>query len=165
MNPNAVNNCNFIGCIPNTDKLKYDYYQDAEPGRCRMNGFISVRRNFKKKDEQYYPQDLIPFTVFGASATYMHNNIARGDMVSMTGAIEKSADWKDSEGEIRRGQLFLNVAAVSKIYAEGSSSNNGNNANANTSNAASSAPKAAPSNPFLQPQFQSHTTKSMSDVI
>lgn len=111
-NPN--NTCVFTGTIPVTDKLKYDYHHDDENvSRCRMNGYINVRRNYKKKDEEYYPNDLIKFVVFGPSAKYMNDYVQRGDIVTLVGAIEKEPDY-EKDGQKYYGQLFLRVEGVSK---------------------------------------------------
>ena len=121
---NPCNVCVLTGKIPTTDKIRYDYTDNAENiSRCRMNGYVNVRRNYKKKDEQYYPNDLIKFVVFGPSAKYMNQYVSRGDTVQMTGSIEKEDDF-EKDGQKFYGQLVLVVDSVSKQYDTPNDSNN-----------------------------------------
>lgn len=124
---NPCNVCVLTGKIPTTDKIRYDYTDNAENvSRCRMNGYINVRRNYKKKEEQYYPNDLIKFVVFGPSAKYMNQYVERGDTVQMTGSLEKEDDF-EKDGQKFYGQLVLVVDSVSKQYDAPNDNNNGNN--------------------------------------
>lgn len=79
---------------------------------------VSVKRDFKGADEQYYPEDLIPFKAFGAKADFINKNFGQGDGIIMTGRIQKADDY-EKEGQTVRGGLFLNVETVS--FAEGRS--------------------------------------------
>lgn len=149
-NPN--NTCVFTGTIPTTDKLRYEFYNDDENiSRCRMNGYINVKRNYKKKDEEYYPNDLIKFVVFGPSARYMDQYVKRGDVVTLAGSIEKEPDY-EKDGQKYYGQLFLRVEGVSKPVFNNTddSNNNKNNSSSNSSGLKSGLTKLKRPNPLMR---------------
>lgn len=79
-----------------------------------MSWAISVQRNFKPADAQYYPEDLIPFKVWGKTADFINNNFAKGDAINLVGRLQKDDDYEDTTtGEKKRGQLYLLVNEVS----------------------------------------------------
>ncbi len=134
---NPRNLCHFIGRIPNHDAFNFTYTENEDPKRCRVNGCISVRRNYKRQDEQYYPEDIINFVAFGGTATFLNKYFKKGDTVELLGSIEQSADWTDQNGETRKGRLSL-VVSDAAFPAGGENSNAGSNNN----HSASSAPKS-----------------------
>ena len=141
---NPANVCLFTGRIPTTDKLKYEFHDGGAESRLhRMAGCISVRRNFKKKDEQYYPEDLIFFTAFGTTAKYLNDYVKRGDTVQMVGSLEKSDDWVDKDGNSHSGNFYLKVESVNKVVTFSSEINSNNISNRQ------SEPAQASYNPLL----------------
>ena len=114
MNPFNTFNC--IGRIPNTDKIRYNFKENAsDPTKNFMQGSVSIRRSLKGKDDEYYPEDLIPFKAWGHNATFMHNYINRGDYVAIVGEIRKDNNWEDEDGNMHYGELFLNVDNVRQV--------------------------------------------------
>ena len=103
---------------------------------------ISVKRDFKGKDEQYYPEDLIPLKTFGAKADFINNFFNQGDGIVLTGRLQKADDY-EKDGQTVRGGLFLNVENVS--FPEGKSNNGEAGASTTSTAPAKAAPaKAAP---------------------
>lgn len=101
---------------------------------------LSVKRDFKAADEQYYPEDLIPFKAFGPKADFINKNFNQGDGLILTGRIQKAEDY-EKDGQMVRGGLFLNVETIS--FAEGR--NNGDAPAASSNSGTKSAPaKTAP---------------------
>lgn len=117
---NAQNVVMLIGRIPNTDKIKYEYAKESS----RLNGFISVRRSYKKKGEQYYKEDLLKFVAFGPTANYLGDYVNKGDTISLTGSLEVSDNWVDENNITHYGQPYIKVDAATKIYDTVSNNNN-----------------------------------------
>lgn len=124
---NPRNNCNFVGRIPDTDKIRYEYHAANGDKRAWMTGSISVRRAFKSKDEQYYPEDLLPFSVFGPTADYMNSYVKKGDTVVMTG--EFRADRVQTEEGTRTFYKIM-VDSVTKVGSSNDSEIANNNKSA-----------------------------------
>lgn len=114
---NANNMCHFVGRIPATDKIKYEFHEPKkEGGTPWLAGSISVRRTRKaNKDDKYAPDDLIAFKVWGKSAEYMRDYVKLGDYVSLSGELQQEDDWEDQEGNKHYGRWFINVDAVSGL--------------------------------------------------
>ena len=108
-----------IGRIPTTEKIPFKYFEKDDPTKSFITFMISVRRNYKPKDAQYYEEDLIPVKAFGYKAKYIHENAKRGDTVTVAGDLRRDPDWEDNEGNTRRGELC--------IYAEDVFCHNSNN--------------------------------------
>lgn len=143
-NPNNL--CIFTGVIPTSDKIRYEYYKDESYSR--MNVFLNVRRNWKKKDDEYYANDLIKFVAFGPSANYLNEYVERGNTIQLVGSIEKEDDY-EKDGEKRYGQLYLKVDSVSKIRT----GDDGKNTTTQT-------PKLSMSSATNKPKLSSFNTKS-----
>lgn len=111
---NSNNTVNLAGRIPDTEKLPFKYYpgKDDEKSSGIFRGMISVRRAYKKKDDEYYPEDLIPFVAFGVKAKYINDYINRGDNVTMCGEIRREDDYEDKDGNLKSGGLALYVDDV-----------------------------------------------------
>ena len=106
---NPRNTITVVGRIPDTDKIRFEYInKSGEEDKGVFMGSISVRRAWKKKDDQYYPEDLIPFKAFGKAANYVNQYVHRGDTVAIVGELRKDDDYV-VEGEKRYGQLYLHV--------------------------------------------------------
>ena len=54
---NVRNSISLIGRIPATDKIKLTYREAQDPKHNSIRGCLGVRRNFKKQEEKYYPED------------------------------------------------------------------------------------------------------------
>lgn len=86
---------------------------------------ISVKRDFKPADAQYYPEDLLNFKAFGAKADFINNFFNQGDGLIITGRVQKDDDY-EKDGQTMRGQMFILVEDVS--FAEGTSKGDGEGA-------------------------------------
>lgn len=156
---NANNNCTFVGRIPTTEKIKYDFHEPKnEGGTALMSGSISVRRTRKaNKDDKYAPEDLIAFKVWGKSAEYMNQYVNRGDYVSISGELQQDDDWTDDDGNKHYGRWFINVDAVSGLGARSNTAakDDSDADNADTTAVEDVAPaKATPKkNPFAAKMF------------
>lgn len=135
---NAFNNCTFVGRIPSTDKLPFSFYGKDDPKHNSFMGFFSARRAYKPKDEQYYPEDLIPFKAFGSQATFINEYIQRGDTIALSGEMRRDEDRKLDDGTIRRGELCLYADSVRPV------SNAKKKEDSESSSSSTSTTKAAP---------------------
>lgn len=123
------------GRIPNTDKIKYEFTQGEDTSKNRLNGYVSVRRAYKKKDEQYYKEDLLKFVAFGQTATYLSNNANKGDTIQLVGSIEVSDNWVDENNVTHYGQPYIRVDTGTKVYGASDNRVANNNATATASTA------------------------------
>lgn len=109
---NVDNTGMLYGRLPISEKIALTYYGENEDVNKHIyRGVISVKRAYKAKDDQYYPEDLISFTAFGATADYLNNYAKRGDYLSISYELRKSDDY-EKDGEVRRGQLYAHVVGV-----------------------------------------------------
>ena len=117
MNPR--NNVNLLGRIPDTDKIKFEFREGSDEAKNLMFGSLSVRRAYKKSDEQYYSEDLIPFRAFGKTATYINQYVQRGDTVCTSGEL-RLGDNYEKDGKIVYGTVYFLVENVTKINGKNS---------------------------------------------
>ena len=73
---------------------------------------LSVKREYKAPDEQYYPEDAIPFVINGKQAEFFHNNFKAGDGVILIGKMEYAGDYTDKAGNPVKGLLTLKVKEI-----------------------------------------------------
>ena len=120
---------------------------------------VSVPRDMKKDDEQYYPEDLIPIKAFGAKADFIMNHFPQGSGIVIEGRITKDDDYMDKQsGEQKKGGLYVLVQSV-YFPSTGNSSNNGNSRVSNNSSA-SVAPHTPPvSRPGSHPTGTGHISR------
>lgn len=83
---------------------------------------LSVRRNFKKAEDKYYPEDLINCKAFGHTAKFIKQYINTGDTLEIEGTLQKDDNY-EKNGEIVYGQLFVNVQRV--MFTPKGNDNNG----------------------------------------
>ena len=155
---NANNNCSFVGRIPATDKIKYDFHEPKKEGGVSwMSGSISVRRTRKaNKDDKYAPDDLIAFKAWGKSAEYMRDYVKRGDYVSISGELQQEDDWEDQDGNKHYGRWFINVDAVSGLGARSNSAQSDDDDDDESAAVEEAAPKktaVSHKNPFANKMF------------
>lgn len=113
---NAYNNCNFVGRIPTSEKIRYEYTEATnEKGtNSRMSGYLSVKASTKKKDEDFYPEYLIPFVAFGNEADFMNNYIQRGTTVALNGELQVNRrEDEDGNAKIYYSIYVNNVRTIS----------------------------------------------------
>lgn len=143
---NTQNVVTLTGRIPQTDKIKYEFTSGEDVSKNRLNGYVSVRRAYKKKDEQYYKEDLLKFVAFGQTATYLSNNANKGDTVQLVGSIEVSDNWVDENNVTHYGQPYIRVDAGTKVYGASDNRATTNNTTSTSTTNTSSVPI---SNPLL----------------
>ena len=80
---------------------------------------ISVKRDFKKPDEQYYPEDLLKFKAFGPKADFIMNNFAQGDGLIIIGKLQVEDDYTDKEGKV----VMVDEVSFADSKAGGAQSN------------------------------------------
>jgi len=80
---------------------------------------ISVKRDYKKPDEQYYPEDLLKFKAFGPKADFIMNNFAMGDGLILIGKLQVEDDYEDKNGNQVKGSMVIMVDEVSFADAKG----------------------------------------------
>lgn len=77
---------------------------------------VSVKRDFKPADAQYYPEDLINIKAFGPKAEFINKFFKQGDGLILTGRLQRDDDY-EKDGQTIKGQLCLSVETVS--FADG----------------------------------------------
>jgi single-stranded DNA-binding protein len=92
-------------------RLPFDLEVKGAEGKEVVVSKISVKRNYKPEGEQYYPEDLIPFKVFGAKAKFLANNFPKNSNVILDGELRVDADW-EKEGVTQKGEMYLHVNEV-----------------------------------------------------
>lgn len=106
---------------------------------------ISIKRDYKKPDEKYYPEDLIKFKAFGPKADFIMNNFGQGDGMILIGKLQIEDDYTDKEGNTQKGGMVVMVDEVSFADAKAGQASSSNTNSA--SKAAPSVPGAAPKAP------------------
>lgn len=69
---------------------------------------VSVQRDYKPADAQYYPEDLINFKAFGPTADFINNYFKQGDGIVITGRLQRDEDY-EKDGQTIKGQLSVLV--------------------------------------------------------
>lgn len=84
---------------------------------------LSVKKNYKKPDEQYYPEILVKFKAYGPTATFIMSKFNKGDGLIAMGSLDKEDDYvdPDTQKEIKGGLIFV-VNSVD--FAEGNRGSN-----------------------------------------
>lgn len=152
---NAYNSCVLIGRIPTHDAFKITFVEGTETKRARYGATLAVKRAMKRKDEQYYPEDLIRITAWGPQAEYFNNYVKRGDTVVVTGSI--TVDIVERDG-VKSSYTGVTVDSVRSI------STGNSNGNRNTTNNVVTEEQAPEfeDNPFHKKEQNSVTQPSQS---
>ena len=106
-----------------------------------MNYAISVKRDRKKADEQYYPEDLINIKAFGGTADFINNYFKPKDGIIIVGRLQRDDDY-EKDGQTVKGQLYVLVEKAS--FPEGK-------ANVGDGEKAASKPAGGPGKPPAAP--------------
>ena len=102
----SLNNVTLNGRIPHFEAR----YTAGEGDKTSfMNWAVSVQRDRKPADAQYYPEDLINIKAFGGTADFINNYFKAGDGIVIVGRIQKDEDYTDKEGNQQKGQLYVLV--------------------------------------------------------
>lgn len=86
---------------------------------------ISIRRDMKPADAQYYPEDLFRFKAFGQRADFIMNNFEQGDGLIIVGKLQKEDDY-EKDGQTVSGGTVILVDTVSFADAKTSNASNSN---------------------------------------
>ena len=105
-------------------------------------GSIS-KREYKKEDEQYYPDDLINFKAFGPRADFIKKYFNQGDGIILKGRLQRDDDYTTEDGETKKGQLFVLVESVNFVGGANKDSND----TTKNSKPATGGPGSAPKKP------------------
>ena len=73
---------------------------------------LSVRRDYKPKGAEFYPEDLIPIRAFGPTAKFIKEHFQPGSNATIIGRLEKSENYVDKDGVQQYGQLYINVSQI-----------------------------------------------------
>lgn len=138
---NAYNNCTLIGRIPTHEAFKITYVEGTETKRARYAATLAVKRGTKRKDEQYYPDDLIRITAWGPQADYFNKYVKRGDTVAVTGSI--TVDTIERDGT----KISYTGVTVDAVRSIGTGNSNGNHSTNNVTAMEEQAPEFE-DNPF-----------------
>lgn len=82
---------------------------------------VSVRRNYKPEGEEYYPEDLIYCKAFGQTAIFINNYFKKGDHLLIEGELRRDEDYVDSDGNERKGQLYVHIVPGGVFFQNGNS--------------------------------------------
>lgn len=148
MNPRNVYHC--VGRIPDSDKIRFEFKENSnDENKNVFNGSISVRRSWKPKDDEYYPEDLIPFTAFGKTASYINNYVHHGDIVAAAGEIQISNNYTDKDGNMVYGKPFMliDMGGMTVVHAKDGGSSKSSRSSSSSS---TTAPEKKSGNPLLK---------------
>lgn len=120
----ALNHLTLQGVVPNNDKFQIDVKYGDDGKVSVLRAPMSVRRNWKPKDEQYYPSDIIWITAFGNTANYMNTYLKKGEPFIITGRLAVSTFEKDGKNISR-----LDVIAENYIFIDGARSGGSDESN------------------------------------
>ena len=110
----ALNQVTLQGVVPNNDKFQIDVKFGDDGNVSVLRAPMSVRRNWKPKDEQYYPSDIIWITAFSHTANYMNTYLKKGEPFIIIGRLAVSTFEKDGKNISR-----LDVIAENYLFIDG----------------------------------------------
>lgn len=114
----AMNKVLVQGRIPFDLKM----FNEGDDKKAVVMGSISVRRNFKKADEEYYPEDLLDFKGFGAQANFINQYFGKGSNIILEGELRRNENY-EKDGETVYGQMYIHVTGVH--FQNGNAEGNG----------------------------------------
>lgn len=119
---------------------------EGDNGRSFLGWALSVKRDYKPADAQYYPEDLLNFKAFGPKADFIKKNFSQGDGMILEGRVQKDDDY-EKDGQTVKGQMFILVENA--YFAEGRKANG--EGEAKSSAPAAKAPTSKPGVPGGKP--------------
>ena len=102
----SLNNIVLEGKVPNFEST---YKVGEGDKKSFYSNSISVKRDFKKEDEKYYPEDLIRIKAFGTTADFLAKFFDKGAGITITGRLCKDDDYEDKDGNSQKGQYYVSV--------------------------------------------------------
>lgn len=119
-----LNNNLLQGRIPDSDKFKNAFviYNEDDEKRAVLNLKLSVRRNYKAKDEQYAKDDIIDCKAFGRVGINIYKHFQPGDNILIQGSLQRDDNYTDSNGNTQYGAMFVNIDNFFFQYAQAGAS-------------------------------------------
>ena len=108
-----------IGRIPDfANSIKTSNLEDEK--RAVVSFFLSVQKDYKKKDEKYFEDELFSYKAFGKSAQFIAKHFKPGDNVYVVSRPVASVKKPDSDEYY---PMYFNVETISWLPKTSSSSN------------------------------------------
>ena len=149
----SLNSVILNGRLP---RFEANYKKGEGDKKSFLSWAISVRRDVKPADAQYYPEDLIKFKAFGPKADFIMNNFAMGDGLIITGKLQKEEDY-EKDGQTVTGGLAVIVDTVAFADSKASEKSAGGSAptgaGAKTPTGKPNIPAGKPGIPGAKPNF------------
>lgn len=132
------------GRIPDSEKFKnaFAMYNEDDEKRAVLNIKLSVRRNYKAKDEQYAKDDILDCKAFGKTAINIYKHFRPGDNILVSGSLQRDDSYVDKNGDTVYGSMFVNIENFYFQYAQAGASEGAAAPTAPAAKAAAPAPKA-----------------------
>lgn len=100
-----MNKVIFHGKLPLSEKFVIDYRPGEEGGKRSMfRAAIDVQRDYKAKDEKYYPSDIFNFTAWGPTADFLHKHAGPGTELVL--CCRATNDTYEKDGKMVRSVGF-----------------------------------------------------------
>lgn len=110
----SMNKLLLQGRIPTSEKFRFDVrFGDGENERSFANFQMSVRRNWKPKDEQYYPEDIFNVVAYGSNADVIGKHVKRGEEFLVACRLQNRT-YEDKNGNT----VYTNDIIVDEFYFE-----------------------------------------------
>lgn len=110
----SMNKLILQGRIPTSEKFRFDVrFGDGENERSFANFQMSVRRNWKPKDEQYYPEDIFSVVAYGPNADVIGKHVKRGEEFLIACHLQNRT-YEDKNGNT----VYTNDIIVDEFYFE-----------------------------------------------
>lgn len=91
------------------------FFKNEDENKCLLIGKGNVQKPFKKKDEEYYQTFVKTFKLFGKAAIQANKVLKPKMNIVIEGFLDIDDDYTTSEGELRRGQEFINARSLDVI--------------------------------------------------
>lgn len=143
----SLNKCILQGRIPTSEKLPFAINDYTDEKKAVLRGMISVKRSYKKEGEKYYPEDLLFFKAFGATAVFIEKYFKRGDNLIIEGEVRKDEDYV-KDGQTVHGQMYIHVIPQGVYFQNGNAKDD--DGDSGNSAPAKAAPAPAKTNPLAK---------------
>lgn len=137
--------CNVVVLNGRLPKFPANYKKGEGDKKSFLTWCVSVKRDYKKPGEQYYPEDLLKFKAFGPKADFIMNNFQEGDGIIITGKLQTEEDY-EKDGQTVRGGMVVSVDSAQFADAKVSE---GKSNNGTSTPSAPGLPGGAPSKPGI----------------
>ena len=132
------------GKLPHFDG---NYKAGEGEGKSFLSWAVSVPRDYKKPDDQYYPEDLLNFKAFGPTADFINKFFKQGDGIVISGRIQRDEDY-EKDGQTVKGQMYI---LVEKAMFQAGKAGGSEGGNASAGGSKPSAPKPSAGGPKKPP--------------